>query len=107
MVYRVCVCAMMSCDRMLCDGLDHLCVVNYVNRIDGSRYVVFECSVVCWGVEDVGAGFFVAVKEGVSERVVIVVTRIEAILDAREGIIEIGVDRQAKGIKEMESAIGR
>ena len=107
MVHMVCICAMLSCDRMSCDGLDHCRVVNSVNRIDGGGYVVFECSIVCWGVEDVGAGVYVLVKEGMSERVVTVVTRIEAVWDARESIVETGVNRQVKGIKEMESAIGR
>ena len=50
---------------------------------------------------------FKAVKEDVSERVVIDVTRIKAVWDAREDIIEIGVDRRVKGIKEMESVIRR
>ena len=49
-------------------------MIDCVSRIDSSRYVVFECSVVCWGVEDVSAGVFVAVKEDVSEGVVIVAT---------------------------------
>ena len=48
-----------------------------------------------------------AVKEGVSERIVIVVTRIKAVWDAREGIIEISVNRRVKGIGETESAIER
>ena len=49
-------------------------MVEYINRVDGVRYVVFECSIVCGSVEDVGAGVLVMIKEGVSERVVIVVT---------------------------------
>ena len=61
-------------NRMLCDGLDHCRVIECMDRVDGVRYVVFECSIVCWSVEDVGAGDFVTVKEGVSERVVIVLT---------------------------------
>ena len=44
------------------------------NIIDGIKYIVFECSIVCRSVEDVGAGFFVTIKGDVSERVVIVVT---------------------------------
>ena len=63
-----------SCDRMLCDGLDHCQVIEYIDGIDGVRYVVFECSIVCWSAEDVDAGVFVTIKEGVSKRVVIVVT---------------------------------
>ena len=62
------------CDMMLCDGLDHCRVIDYVNRIDDSRYVVLECSVVCRSVEDAGAGVLVKVEEDVSERIVIFVT---------------------------------
>lgn len=61
-------------EGMLCDGLDHCQVIKYVDRIDGVRYVVFECSIVCRSVEDVGAGVLVIVKEDVSERVMIVIT---------------------------------
>ena len=84
-------------------------MIKYIDRIEGVRYVVFECSIVCWSVEDAGAGILVTIKEGVSARVVIVVTWIEEVWDASKSIMEISVDSQVKGIKEIEgaSSIGR
>ena len=64
----------MSSDRMLCDGLDHYGVVEYINRVDSVRNVLFGRSIVCWSVEDVSAAVLVAIKEGVSEGIVIAVT---------------------------------
>ena len=55
-----------SSNRMLCDGLDQCRVVEYIDKVDGVRYVVFECSIICWSVEDVGVGVLVTAKEGVS-----------------------------------------
>ena len=34
----------MSSDRMLCDGLDHYGVVEYINRVDSVGNVVLECT---------------------------------------------------------------
>ena len=61
MVHSVCAIQRPSCNFMLCDGLDHCGVIKYIDRIDGVRYAVFEFSIVCWSVEDVGAGVLIMI----------------------------------------------
>ena len=52
---------------MVCDGLYHCQLIEYINGVDGVRYVVAECSIlVCWSVEDAGACVLVTIKKGVS-----------------------------------------